>query len=313
VPCHPTARLTGARASSQLATPVAQKAGVKLLCTREDLQVWRGDSKRRRVALVPTMGNLHEGHLELVDEAARLADEVLVSTFVNPAQFAEGEDLDRYPRTLERDLELLRERGVDAAFAPGPREMYPSGSPGGNLVVPRFVDGLSEAACRPHFFTGVATVCLKLFNICDPDVVVFGQKDAMQCVVISRMLSDLLLDTRISMVVAPTSREADGLARSSRNAYLTPDMRQRAPAIHAALSEATSAEGATPGSVWSAVQSSLESVGMFVSYVSVASVGAVDEKEDNEPLPNSVVSVACLLRDGETECRLIDNIVIPAV
>merc|ERR1711862_340194 len=106
-------------------------------------------------------------------------------------------------------------------FVPPAEELYPTGSPGGTRVVPSFVQGKSEDACRPHFFTGVATVCLKLFNICEPDVVVFGQKDAMQCVVISRMLSDLLLDTRISMVVAPTSREADGLARSSRNAYLT--------------------------------------------------------------------------------------------
>mmetsp|Transcript_109035 Transcript_109035/g.319135 ORF Transcript_109035/g.319135 Transcript_109035/m.319135 type:complete len:615 (-) Transcript_109035:202-2046(-) len=295
------------RALSQLA---GTGGDLQVLETRKEVHAWRASAKR--VALVPTMGNLHEGHLELVDAAKRHADDVLVSIFVNPAQFAPHEDLDRYPRTLRRDLDLLRARGATAVFAPMPAEVYPSGSPGGTVVVPRFVEGKSEDACRPHFFTGVATVCLKLFNLCQPNVVVFGQKDAMQCAVISGMLEDLFLDMHISLVVAPTSREADGLARSSRNSYLTPKMRQAAPAIYSALSCATGAAGATPGSVRAMVQEELERAGMEVSYVSVADPREMGEKKDGDALPNSVVSVACLLRDGGKECRLIDNVVVPA-
>jgi len=266
------------------------------------------------VALVPTMGNLHEGHLELVDEAKQRAEEVLVSIFVNPAQFAAHEDLDKYPRTMQRDLQLLQERGVRAVFAPDPAEMYPTGSPGGTLVVPSFVKGKSEDACRPHFFTGVATVCLKLFNLCQPDVVVFGQKDAMQCAVIARMLQDLLLDSRIAMIVAPTSRESDGLALSSRNSYLTPGMRRRAPAIFEALTAAIADTGkGTAGGVRREVTARLEAEGMEVSYVSVADPCEMEEKEDDVTIANSVVSIACLLREGDRQCRLIDNVVVPAV
>lgn len=142
-------------------------------------------------------------------------------------------------------------------------------------------------------------------------MVVFGQKDAMQCVVIRRMLEDLDLDTRVSIVVAPTSREDDGLARSSRNSYLTPDMRRRAPAIYASLSSAARAPGATPASVRGAVREELEAADMVVSYVSVAGLEDMKERDDNAPLEGSVVSVACLLRDGSRECRLIDSVVVP--
>jgi len=303
----PSAFAAGARAMS-----VGASREVQVLSTREEVRAWKHSSKRR-IALVPTMGGLHEGHLELIDEAKRHADEVLVSIFVNPTQFAPHEDFDRYPRTLESDLELLRARGATAAFAPAPTELYPLGAPGTMAVVPRFVEAKSEAACRPHFFTGVATVCLKLFNLCEPDVVVFGQKDAMQCAVIANMLEDLLLNPRVELVVAATSREEDGLARSSRNSYLTPEMRRRAPAIYAALASATGAPGATPGSVRGAMREDLERGGWEVSYVSVADLRVMDEKADDADLANSVVSVACLLRDGDKECRLIDNVVIPAI
>jgi len=283
---------------------------VQVLRTRREVREWRKSS--RRVGLVPTMGNLHSGHLQLMDEAKRHADDVLATIFVNPAQFAAHEDLDKYPRTFERDVELLSSHGVAAVFAPQPDVMYPYGSPGGTVVVPRFVQGKSEDAARPHFFTGVATVCLKLFNLCQPDVAVFGQKDAMQCAVISRMLQDLLLDDQLQLVIAPTSRESDGLARSSRNSYLTPGMREKAPAIYAALSGATQAAGATPGSVRSSVRKALAQAGMEVAYVSVAGPNEMNEKEDGAPLANSVVSVACLLKEGEKQCRLIDNVVVPA-
>lgn len=284
---------------------------VQVLRTRNEVREWRQGA--RRVGLVPTMGNLHKGHLELVDEAKKHADDVLATIFVNPAQFAAHEDLDKYPRTFERDVELLAAHGAAAVFAPlNSDEMYPHGSPGGTVVVPRFVAGKSEDAARPHFFTGVATVCLKLFNLTQPHVAVFGQKDAMQCVVISRMLQDLLLDDQLQLVVAPTSREADGLAMSSRNSYLTPGMREKAPAIYAALSGATQGAGATPGSVRGSVREALAKAGMEVTYVSVADPHEMNEKEDGAPLANSVVSLACLLREGDRECRLIDNVVVPA-
>jgi len=284
---------------------------LKRLNSINELRAWRQNQKTR-VAFVPTMGNLHEGHLELVDEAKRHAEEVLVSIFVNPSQFAAHEDLATYPRTLEEDMDKLRARGATAVFTPLPADMYPSGSPGSTLVVPTWVDGKSEAASRPHFFTGVATVCLKLFNLCQPDVVIFGQKDAMQCVVISRMLEDLMLDDGISMCIVPTSREADGLARSSRNSYLTTGMRQKAPAIYSALSQATEAPGATAGAVRSTVRRALEAEGMEVSYISVADTRDMDEKADDAELANSVVSVACLLEEDGQQCRLIDNVVVPA-
>lgn len=300
----------GARAMSQARTDNA--ADVEVLPACDAMRAWRRSPARTgRVALVPTMGNLHEGHLELVDEARRQADEVLVSIFVNPSQFAPHEDLDRYPRTFQRDLELLRSRGAAAVFAPTPDDMYPGGSPGGVVVTPSFVEGKNEAACRPFHFSGVATVCLKLFNLCRPDVAIFGQKDAMQCVVISRMLEDLMLDSQVSLVIAPTSRESDGLARSSRNAYLTPGMRSRAPAIYAALTGATQAVGATPGSVRKTVREQLEAVGMEVNYISVADRRDMSEKADGEGLADSVVSVACLLEEDGKQCRLIDNVLIP--
>jgi pantoate--beta-alanine ligase len=310
----PGRNMMGARALSQVPFGAGWEQEVQVLNSREQLRTWRraATNAGRQVALVPTMGNLHEGHLELVDEAKKHTDDVIVSIFVNPAQFAAHEDLDKYPRTMERDLELLRARGVAAVFAPTPADIYPDGSPGATLVVPTFVEGKSEAACRPEHFAGVATVCLKLFNLCEPNVVVFGQKDAMQCSVIDRMLKDLMLEDRISLIVAPTSREKDGLARSSRNSYLTPDMRQKAPAIYAALTEATKPPDATPGSIRTAVHAALSNEGMEVSYVSVAHSKDMSEKDDEEAISNSVVSVACLLRDGDQECRLLDNVVVTA-
>jgi pantoate--beta-alanine ligase len=297
--------------ASRQASSQGLAGNIKVLRTRENVKDWRCQLKGR-VALVPTMGNLHEGHLELVDIAKRHSDNVVVSIFVNPAQFAAGEDFDRYPRTLDADLERLRAcGGVSAVLAPAASEIFPRGSPGGTAVVPRFVQGLSEDSCRPHFFTGVATVCLKLFNLCQPDVVVFGQKDAMQCAVIANMLDDLLLADCIQLVVAPTSRESDGLARSSRNSYLTPGMREAAPAIFAALMDATSVPGATSGFVRSVVHAKLVGEGMEVEYVSIADGSTMAEKDDGLAVAGSVVSVACLLREGGQQCRLIDNVVVP--
>ena len=188
-------------------------------------------SSGRLIGLVPTMGSLHEGHLQLVDIAKERADKVIVSIFVNPTQFGPSEDFAKYPRVLEADLEKCRERGVDIVFAPSAEEIYPKG-------YSTYVDeeSLSSGLCgvsRPNHFRGVTTVCLKLFNITRPDIAVFGQKDAQQCAVIKKMIADLNVPTEV--VVGPIHRDPDGLATSSRNAYLTDTQREAALTISKSL------------------------------------------------------------------------------
>ena len=185
----------------------------------------------RPVGLVPTMGFLHQGHIELVRSARSESGTVVVSIFVNPTQFGPSEDLGRYPRAFERDTDMLRAEGVDAVFAPAPTEMYPEGF--SSWVDVEDVTSSLEGASRPGHFRGVATVCNKLFNIVDPERAYFGQKDAQQVAVIRRMVRDL--DMNLDIVVVPTVRELDGLAMSSRNSYL--DVRERAAAtvLHRAL------------------------------------------------------------------------------
>lgn len=195
------------------------------------------DLNRARAALsgtfglVPTMGALHEGHLSLVRRAARECDRAGVSIFVNPAQFGPGEDLDRYPRNLERDLRLLEPLGVDLVWAPAPEAVYPPGFQTW-VTVEELAKGL-EGAVRPSHFRGVATVVAKLFNLFRPDRAYFGQKDAQQVAVIRRMVADLNFPVQI--VVCPTVREPDGLAMSSRNAYLDPEERRAAAVLYRAL------------------------------------------------------------------------------
>ena len=199
---------------------------------RQELLVIRTSAKK--IALVPTMGYLHEGHLSLVDVAKVNADVVVMSIFVNPTQFAPNEDLMRYPRDIERDERLARERGVDYIFHPEVAEMYPD--PYFTYVV---TEQLAKVLCgisRPTHFRGVTTVVAKLFNIIQPDVAVFGQKDAQQAVIIRQMVRDL--NFTIKIIVAPIVREPDGLAMSSRNFYLTPEERQQAPIIFNALQAA---------------------------------------------------------------------------
>jgi pantoate--beta-alanine ligase len=191
------------------------------------------DWKRRGLSIgfVPTMGYLHEGHLALVRRVKELSDRVVVSIFVNPIQFAPGEDYQRYPRDLERDKALLEKEGVDVLFSPKAQEMYP---PGFQTYVE--VKELSSGLCgryRAGHFVGVATVVLKLFNILQPDIAVFGEKDYQQLKVIQRMVQDLNLDVKI--IPHPTVREEDGLAMSSRNTYLSPEERKSAIALYKAL------------------------------------------------------------------------------
>jgi pantoate--beta-alanine ligase len=185
----------------------------------------------KRLGFVPTMGALHDGHLSLVRAARDSCDMVAASIFVNPTQFGPNEDLAKYPRTFERDREMLEKEGVKLLFAPSIEEMYPAGA-----VTWVTVDGLSgklDGRSRPGHFRGVTTVVAKLFHIVEPDVAFFGQKDAAQVAIIRRMVRDLNL--HVEIVACPIVREADGLAMSSRNAYLEPQQRQQALVLHRAL------------------------------------------------------------------------------
>jgi len=194
----------------------------------------QGRANRRSIGFVPTMGSLHDGHLSLIRQVKQRTDIVVVSVFVNPAQFESDEDLDRYPRDLSQDVDLCVAEGVDHVFAPPPEQIYPPGST--TFVEVAGLSDVLEGASRPGHFRGVTTVVLKLLEIVRPTVAAFGQKDAQQSIVIRRMVRDLMLDVEI--LVLPTIRDEDGLAMSSRNARLSPEERQAALAIPRALEAA---------------------------------------------------------------------------
>lgn len=256
-----------------------------------------------RVAFVPTMGFLHEGHLALVDAARDAgATFVVVSIFVNPKQFGPNEDFERYPRNEARDRELLESRNVDLLFLPSVEVMYPPGA-----VTTVSLAGVAlplEGARRPGHFAGVATVVLKLFNIVRPDVAVFGRKDAQQCAVIERMVRDL--DLPVELLFAETTREHDGLALSSRNTYLSAEERGKAPALHRALrgAEAAIAQGVhdVPSLELLMLELLAESEGIEVDYLAV-----IDPETFEPPIDfHRDVLLAGAVRIGKT--RLIDNI-----
>ncbi len=191
--------------------------------------ITKSKKEGQKVAFVPTMGNLHEGHLTLVKKAREQADFVIVSIFVNPMQFERSDDLNSYPRTLDEDLEKLAAEGVNAVFTPVPDTIYPEGVDSHTMVEVPVLSSILEGASRPGHFRGVATVVSKLFNIVQPDIAFFGEKDFQQLAVIRKMTHDMALD--IEIVGVPTVREMDGLAMSSRNGLLTIDERQRAPVL----------------------------------------------------------------------------------
>ncbi|PMG45117.1 pantoate--beta-alanine ligase [Vibrio lentus] len=199
----------------------------EIAALREQIKQFKRDG--RTVAFVPTMGNLHEGHLTLVKKARELADIVVVSIFVNPMQFDRADDLNNYPRTLEADLSKLTGEGIELVFTPTPEVMYPDGLDKQTFVEVPGISHMLEGASRPGHFRGVATIVAKLFNIVQPDFACFGEKDFQQLAVISHMTTDLALD--IQIIGVPTVREMDGLAMSSRNSNLTIDERQRAPVL----------------------------------------------------------------------------------
>ncbi|GAA2664101.1 pantoate--beta-alanine ligase [Nonomuraea recticatena] len=249
------------------------------------------------VALVPTMGALHEGHRSLIRMARAMGEQVVVSIFVNPLQFGPDEDYARYPRTLAADLEICAEEGVDVVFAPSPDDMY---RPDRQVSVSAGEMGtIVEGAVRPGHFDGMLTVVLKLFNLVRPDIAVFGQKDAQQLALIRRMVADL--DLPIEIVGAPTVREGDGLALSSRNRYLTSDDRHAALALSRAL-RAGAAER-EPAAVRAAAREVLASSALEVDYLVLVDPATFAEVPDSYR-GEAVLAVAAKV--GST--RLIDNL-----
>jgi pantoate--beta-alanine ligase len=263
-------------------------------------------SAGKRIALVPTMGALHGGHTALIRQARPRGDVVIVSVFVNPVQFGPREDFSRYPRDIEKDLRLASDAGGDIMFAPEAGAMYP---PGYQTYVS--VETLSrplEGAARPGHFRGVATVVTKLFNLTKPHCALFGQKDAQQVAVLRRMVSDL--DLGVEIIVVPTVREEDGLAMSSRNAYLSASERREAPVLNRSLrraEELVRAGERSAGAVAAAVTSEITGgSSAVIDYVSVDDAESLEPLETLRPGMNALVSLAA--RFGTT--RLIDNILI---
>ncbi|HKV41421.1 MAG TPA: pantoate--beta-alanine ligase [Blastocatellia bacterium] len=260
----------------------------------------------KHVGLVPTMGALHEGHLSLMTRARELCDILIVSIFVNPAQFGPDEDFNRYPRDLARDAELAFGRGVDFIFAPSAEEMFPLG-----FSSYLTIEGLStklEGASRPGHFRGVTTVIAKLFNIVRPNFAFFGRKDAQQVVLIKRMVRDLAMDTEI--VVCPTVREEDGLALSSRNAYLSTIERKQATVLRRALERGRTLYHGGERDAARLVKS-MESIieGEPLARIDYVAISDAEQLEPIDPIPTDrPVLISLAVHIGQT--RLIDNIVI---
>jgi pantoate--beta-alanine ligase len=270
------------------------------------IQSWRHHAEK--IAFVPTMGNLHEGHLALVTEAKKHARRVVVSIFVNPLQFGEGEDFEDYPRTLEADQRQLSEAGVDLLFAPSAEVIYPLGQAQQTRVEVPEISDLLCGASRPGHFVGVATVVCKLFNMVQPDLAVFGEKDFQQLLVIRRMVADLSMPVEI--LGLNTVREEDGLAKSSRNGYLSREQRQIAPQLFKIIQQ--TAEALRKGErdftrLEANAREKLQTVGFQPDYY-------VIRKADNLALPtdkDSPLVVLAAAYMGTT--RLIDNLLVESV
>lgn len=262
-------------------------------------------ARGERIGFVPTMGALHEGHLSLLRRARQASTLVVMSLFVNPAQFGPGEDFQRYPRDLARDADLAREAGTQILYAPEERDVYPPGF--GTAVTVETLDSVLEGAGRPGHFRGVATVVTKLLNRVSPHVAFFGQKDAQQAVLVRRMVRDLEMDVEIE--IGPTVREADGLALSSRNVYLSPEERRAAPVLCRALRRAESAivseEERDPERVLSLIRETVATEPLVS--LEYAAVVDGDTLRPLEKIRGSVL-VPLAARLGAT--RLIDNILL---
>lgn len=266
-------------------------------------EVRRLQRSGQRVGVVPTMGALHDGHLSLVQLAKRSCEKVVATIFVNPTQFAPHEDFSKYPRTLERDLELLRGVGCDYVFVPSRDEVYPPGF--STEVDPPAVARRWEGECRPGHFRGVATVVLKLLNMTPADLAVFGQKDYQQAAVIQQMVRDLNVETEIQL--GPIIRDPDGLAMSSRNRYLSPAERQRALSLSQSLNAAQqsiAAGEARAATIAAMIGETLQPQVDVIDYVAIADAVTL------EPVETITANTVLLLAVKIGNTRLIDNCVV---
>lgn len=263
--------------------------------TRAELKDARGDSS---IAFVPTMGALHDGHVQLMKHARPLGETLVASIFVNPTQFAPGEDFEDYPRTFDADLERCAEAGVDVVFAPAVATMYPSGLVDTVTVDPGPLGSILEGASRPTHFRGVLTVVSKLFGLVRPDVAVFGEKDYQQLTLITQMARELALG--VEVIGCPTVREADGLAMSSRNRYLSPDERQTAAAISAALRAGVAAAPDGADAVLAAAHAVIDPAPVDLDYL------VLTDPELGSAVPGEEARLLIAARVGKP--RLLDNI-----
>ena len=275
---------------------------MKIIHTIQELRDWRREAGS--VAFVPTMGNLHEGHLALVREAAKRADKVVVSIFVNRLQFGQGEDFDRYPRTLEQDAAKLVGEGVAVLFAPSEQELYPNVAQQYNVEPPNLQNELC-GAFRPGHFRGVATVVAKLFNIVEPDYACFGKKDYQQLTILQGMAADL--NFRVEIVPVDIGRAADGLALSSRNQYLSEAERKQAPQLYRelqAIARAVENGNRNYAALEQQAAANLKQAGWQVDYVEIRHAGNLQVAH----VGDSELVVLAAARLGNT--RLIDNVEI---
>ena len=264
-------------------------------------------SKNIKIGFVPTMGALHDGHLSLVKKSTETADQTILSIFVNPVQFTPSEDFNEYPRDFRTDEELARVNGVDVIFYPSVEEIYPDGY--GTFSVVEGLSDILEGASRPSHFKGVTTIVNKLFNIINPQIAFFGQKDAQQAVIIKKMVTDLNLNTRI--IVCPTIRESDGLALSSRNAFLTREEREQAPLIHKALTRAKSLH--TDGKHESSgIISLIEEIISAATLAKIDYVAVVDEVT-LQPVESTTSGALVAIAVSFSATRLIDNTILPPI
>jgi len=280
---------------------------MKIISTINELRATLAPLRTQRIALVPTMGNLHAGHLSLVDYAQQHADVVVVSIFVNPLQFGPNEDFDNYPRTLEADCALLEPIGTDIVFAPTVTDLYPFGRDNTTAVVVPILNEILCGASRPGHFNGVSSVVARFFNAVQPSLAIFGKKDYQQLLILRRMMQELLMP--IDIIGIPTHREKDGLAMSSRNAYMTPEERQMAPALFKSLQNIAQAiqTGKRDFTVLEQQQAEhLSQLGFKLDYISVRRKVDLMEAQITDKAEHLVVLAAAWLG----KARLIDNLEI---
>lgn len=273
----------------------------KILPLQEQLSVWRNEGQK--IALVPTMGNLHDGHLSLIDNARQFADKVIVSIFVNPTQFVQGEDYGTYPRTPDEDRQKLITLATDILFNPETGEIYTDDTQQQTQIAVPGLDNILCGLSRPGHFSGVATVVTKLFNIVRPDTALFGEKDYQQLLIIKKLVQDLFFPVEI--IGIPTVREKDGLAMSSRNSYLNIEERKCAPILYRTLKQ--TADSITAGNsdfsgLETSGQSALDHAGFKTEYFSIRNAGTLGDPGEDD----LVILAAAHLG----KARLIDNVII---